>query len=91
MFTNRDFKHVYFGDSHLSGRKIPYAETYKYLGHIISAVQRDKSDISRQIKYILYVQGNVIARKFYMCTENVKIKLFTTYCICLYTARLWSN
>ena len=42
----------------------------------------------RQIKQT-YVQGNVIARKFYMYTENVKIKLFNTYCNNMYTAHLW--
>ena len=26
-----------------------------------------------------------------MCTENVKMKLFTTYSTCLYTAQVWTN
>ena len=36
----------------------------------------------------LYAQGNSLIRKFHMCTENVKIKLFTTYCYHLYCAHL---
>ena len=38
-----------------------------------------------------YVQGNILARQFYMCIENVKVKLFTTYCTSMYTAQLWTN
>ena len=28
-----------------------------------------------------YAQGHALIRKFYMCTENVKIALFKSYCI----------
>ena len=28
----------------------------------------------------IYAQGNALIRKFYMCTENVKIALFKSYC-----------
>ena len=37
----------------------------------------------------LYAQGNSLIRKFHMCTEKVKIKLFTTYCSQFYCAHLW--
>ena len=50
-------------------------EKYKYLGNIISHDLGNRSDICCQVKQtyiIIYVQGNVLARKFYMCTENVK-------------------
>ena len=65
-------------------------EKYKYLGHIISHDLGDRSDICRQVKQT-YVQGHILARQFYMCTENVKVKLFTTYCTSMYTAQLWTN
>ena len=35
----------------------------------------DNDDISRQYKRI-YVQGNALIQKFYMCTESVKCTLF---------------
>ena len=34
----------------------------------------------------LYAQGNSLLRKFPMCTEKVKIKLFVTYCSYFYCA-----
>ena len=37
----------------------------------------------------IYAQGNALIRKFYMCTENVKIALFKSYCTTLYTSTLW--
>ena len=37
----------------------------------------------------LYAQGNSLIRKFHMCTEKVKIKLFVTYCSQFYCAPLW--
>ena len=38
---------------------------------------------------LLYAQGNSLIRKFHMCTEKVKIRLFTTYCSQVYCAHLW--
>ena len=39
----------------------------------------------------LYARGNVLLRKFHMCSMDVKVKLFNTYCSPMYTARLWRN
>ena len=36
-------------------------------------------------------QGNALVRKFYMCTETVRISLFKSYCSSLYTSSLWCN
>ncbi len=33
----------------------------------------------------------MLARKFHMCTPDVKISLFKTYCTTLYTAHLWCD
>ena len=40
-----------------------------------------------------YSQGNALIRKFYMCTECVKITLFKSFCssLCLNTRQLWWN
>ena len=48
----------------------------------------DDDDMTRQRNKI-YAQGNALIRKFYMCTENVKIALFKSYCTTLYTSTLW--
>ena len=61
---------------------------YKYLGHCINDELSDDDDMTRQRNKI-YAQGNTLIRKFYMCTENVKIALFKSYCTTLYTSTLW--
>ena len=62
----------------------------KYLGHFISNDLSDDADIKRQIRQT-YAQANLILRKFSMCSLEVKLKLFRSYCSCLYTAQLWWN
>ena len=37
------------------------------------------------------MQGNSLIRKFYMCTIDVKITLFQSFCSPLYTTHLWTN
>ena len=74
----------------LKGEKITLCDQYKYLGHIICNNLKDDKDIARQCRK-LYAQGNMLVRKFYMCSENVKVKLFKAYCTPLYTCQLWWN
>ena len=62
----------------------------KYLGHCINDKLNDDDDMARQRKQI-YAQGNALIRKFYMCSETVKIALFKSYCSSLYTSALWCN
>ena len=63
---------------------------YSYLGNILCDTLSDDLDILRQRKK-LFAQGNSIMRKFYMCTQDVKLTLFRSYCSSLYTAQLWVN
>ena len=60
----------------------------KYLGYYLTADGKDDRDMTRACRQ-LYAQGNSLIRKFHMCTEKVKIKLFTTYCSQFYCAHLW--
>ena len=46
--------------------------------------------LERQRKKI-FMQGNSLIRKFYMCSIDVKITLFQSFCSPLYTAHLWTN
>ena len=62
----------------------------KYLGHYICEDLKDDIDINRQCRQI-YAQGNLLIRKFGMCSSNVKSFLFNTYCSSMYTAQLWWN
>ena len=79
-----------FPNFHLSGQIICVAKSTKYLGHIITDTLEDDEDMSRQ-RRMLYVQANMLVRKFHHCTTEVKVNLFRTYCTPLYTAPLWVN
>jgi hypothetical protein len=73
-----------------NGKVLPELEITKYLGHYITNDFRDDKDIHRQCRK-LYGQGNMLIRKFNMCTADVKVCLFRTFCTPLYTAQLWWN
>ena len=62
----------------------------KYLGHCISDDLTDDKDIHRQCCK-LYAQANMLKRKLYMCSTDVKASLFKAYCTPLYTAQLWGS
>ena len=63
---------------------------FKYLGHILSSSMKDDKDIERQRRK-LFIQGNTLIRKFYMCSIDVKIELFRSYCSSMYTSQLWAR
>ena len=77
-------------DFYLSGQIINVVKSAKYLGHIITDSLEDDEDMYRQRK-LLYVQANMLVRKFHHCTSDVKVNLFRAYCTPLYTAPLWVN
>ena len=51
----------------------------------LSADMKDDLDIMSQ----LYAQGNALARRFHICSDNVKVTIFRYYCSSLYTSQLW--
>lgn len=83
-------KEVNFAPFTIKGECIKHVSFVKYLGHIISEDTKDDRDIFRQCR-MLYAQGNMLTRKFHMCSNNVKIKLFRTFCSPMYTSQLWWN
>ena len=85
---SRDDKNAPFPDFNLSGSVLEVCDEIKYLGHFISSDLSDDKDINRQCR-MLYAQANTLLRKFSMCSEDVKIALFRTYCTPMYTAQLW--
>ena len=50
----------------------------------------DDADFNRQ-RRALFVQGNIILRKFYMCSIDVTFTLFRTYCSPMYPVLSWWN
>ena len=90
IVRTRDDKDTNFPEFRLCGEKLKVCREIKYLGHFFSDDLKDDKDLERQ-RRVLYAQGNTLLRKFYMCTRNVKVSLFRTYCTPLYTAHLWCN
>ena len=74
----------------VSGCQLKFVNQFKYLGHIIDNTFSDDSDIIREIKN-LFTRTNVLCRRFKHCSRPVKVRLFQTFCICLYDTALWSN
>ena len=62
----------------------------KYLGHFLTNELSDDIDIRRQCR-VLNFRGNILCRKFHMCSVPVKLKLFNSYCSSLYTPHLLWN
>ena len=60
----------------------------KYLGHILTNDLKDDEDILRECRAI-YAKANMLTRQFFMCNDNVKIRLFQSFFSTFYTAQLW--
>ena len=91
MFIKPEFmKNAKLPDFEINNETIDVVKQYLYLGHIICDSLSDDLDIARQRKKI-YAQGNCLLRKFHMCTVDVKVTLFKSYCSSFYTAQLWTN
>ncbi len=73
---------------HLNGVELPINKETVYLGNFITEDFRDDRDIQRQC-HKLYGQGNMLVRKFSICSPDVKVSLFHTFCTPMYTAQLW--
>ena len=74
----------------INGETISVVSDYVYLGHIFQNDFSDDMDIKKPRRK-LFAQGNSIMRKFYMCTLQVKLTLFQSYCSPMYLAHLWTN
>ena len=74
----------------INEESIKVVTDYTYLGHIFQNDLSDDLDILKQ-RNKLFVQGNSIMRKFHMCTLQVKLTLFRSYCSPMYLAQLWTN
>ena len=88
IVRTKDDQKLTFPSFPLAGEVLEVVKKFKYLGHIIRDDLSDDDDVQRQC-CMLYGQANMLARKFHMCTDDVKIALFKTYCTPLYTAHLW--
>ena len=90
IIRSRDNRDLNFPEFRLSGEILQVCRETKYLGHYFTDDLKDDKDIARQRRK-LYGQGNMLMRKFHMCTPDVKVSLFRAYCTPLYTPHLWCN
>ncbi|XP_061728802.1 uncharacterized protein LOC133533773 [Cydia pomonella] len=72
----------------LGGVALKIVDKFKYLGHIITRELSDDMDVERE-RRALAVRGNMLARRFARCNEEVKLTLFKAYCQTFYTCSLW--
>ena len=77
-----------FPEFSLACCKLEFVEHFRYLGHIIDNCLSDDKDINREVK-ALFTRTNILCRRFKRCSTAVKLKLFRSYCMCLYDASLW--
>ena len=80
-------KGAHLPNVYLNGEVILQVDSVKYIGHHLTNDLRDDFDIRRQCRAI-NVRGNIIFRKFHMCSVSVKLKLFNSYCASMYTLHL---
>ena len=74
----------------LSGKPLKFVNEFLYLGHVISNTLRDDRDIQREMRS-MFVRVNMLIRRFSRCSVMVRLRLFRSYCICLYGVGLRSN
>ena len=89
-FISKMLKGAHLPNVYLNGVLVKQVDSVKYLGHFLTCELSDDIDIRRQCR-VLNVRGNILSRKFHMCSVPVKLKLFNSYCASLYTPHLWWN
>ena len=62
----------------------------KYISHVIANDMTDDVDMMRQRRQ-LYALGNVLSRRFHMCSIEVKNTWFRSFCTPMYTCQLCWN
>ena len=67
----------------LNGDVLCDSACVKYLGHFICSDLSDDTDILRQ-RRCLTIQGNILLRKFHMCSIGVRLALFRSFCSPMY-------
>ena len=81
---------MFFLSLHLviTNNLLQFVKEFKYLGHIITENLTDDANIDREIRN-LFVRTNILRRRFYKCSLEVKRTLFKAYC--LYDTALWNK
>ena len=89
-FKPKQFRHIYVQIVYLLKTKLKFVEFMKYLGVFLNEASDDEGDLVRHKRY-LYAKGNSIISKFKQCSDDVKERLFRTFCYAVYGGHLWSR
>ena len=77
-----DDQKLHFPMFYLSGQSLCVSNCTKYIGNIITDKMKDDADMYN--RQMLYVQANMLVRKFHYCCDDVKVNLFGVYCTPMY-------
>ena len=80
-------KEIHILSFYVHGTTISRVRHKNYLGYIISG---DNQAITKE-KRGIYARGNMLHRKLKACNNEVKKKLFVSYCTSLYCSAVWST
>jgi len=80
--------HSVFPSFSLSGSNLSFVTQFKYLGRLIEDTLYDDSDINRELR-CLFTRTNVLNRRFWRCSVDVKLRLFRTFCLCFCDLSIW--
>ena len=87
QFSSKLLRNTLLPEFALNDAHIRVVESFKYLGNFLKSDLTDDLDIARQRRQ-LYAQGNMLLRRFHMCSLEVKIKLFQSHCAPITPCRL---
>ena len=89
-FIPKKYKQLSIPYMFLNEIKLTMVDNIEYLGVTITSMLNDDHDMMRHKRY-LYSKGNLIVRNFKLCSDQVKLKLFKTFCYNIYGGHLWTG
>lgn len=73
----------------INNQPLKFVSSHKYLGNIVCETFKDDADIAQKQRG-LYMRGNMLLKNFSNCTDDVKCKLFKSYCSSFYCCQTWN-
>ena len=73
---------------YLGNKPLKYVQHHKCLGYEFSEDLSDDKEIKKQIRK-MYASCNMLIRRFYLCSHDVKVLLFNSFCTNFYCSHLW--
>ena len=83
-------RNLYIPDVRLYGKNVKRVNDEKYLGYIVENDCYDNAHIKKEIRNT-FARGNMLIRNFRHCSDDVKVKLYKTYCSSIYCCALISK